>query len=87
MNSDYKTRLSLHATPYFLNMETGFSSILHDFPQFPQDMSEQHLEFDRDTSSHNLSSISVAGNHITERCAVSEGDRGISARIETTLRA
>jgi len=69
-------------------METGFfSSILHDFPQFPQDMSEQHLEFDHDTSSHTLSSISVAGNHITERCGVSEGDRDISARIETRLRA
>jgi hypothetical protein len=50
-------------------------------------MSEQHLELDHDTSSHTLSSISMAGNHITERCTISEGDWDISVGIETSLRA
>jgi hypothetical protein len=66
-------------------METSFSSILNDFPQFPQDMSEQHLALGHDTSSLALSSISVAGNHITERCAISEGGRDISVGIGTRL--
>jgi len=85
MKSDYRTRLPRHTT-LFSQHVNRFSSILHDFPQFPHDLSEQHLALDHDTSSQTLSSISMAGNHITERCALSESDRDISVDIETRIR-